>query len=318
MKRLLLCANPSASGFTGGMHRAVMSGLSRHFEVADEWPETAADTRAAAAAAAAEGYDLVAAMGGDGVVHHAAQGVGGTPTALAVIPAGTSNVFARLLGIPARPQKAVELICSQPGPRPMSAGALTLDHAPGLVESRVAAFAAGMGFDAEAMQRAEREPYRKNRFGQLHYARAALGAVWNGYAGQPPRLRVRSGERTAEAVAALVQLQDRYTFFGRMPLRLGNRLPDTATAAVFRSLPRRKIGSVMARAAAGMDLDRMEGVDIWEGVTSLTIAPLAEPEAAENPAPPVPAQADGELLGTPRKFSLAVQPDYLRVIRPPR
>ena len=62
----------------------------------------------------------------------------------------------------------------------------------------------------------------------------------------------------------------------------------------------------MARAAAGMDLDRMEGVDIWEGVTSLTIAPLAEPEAAENPAPPVPAQADGELLGTPRKFSLAV------------
>lgn len=316
MKRLLLCANPSASGFTGGRHRAVISELSRHFEVTNEWPQTAADTRAAAAAAAAEGYDLVVAMGGDGVVHHVAHGVGGTPAALGIIPAGTANVFARVLGIPTRPEAATAALCAQPRPRPMTAGVLTLDHAPGRVESRVAAFATGMGFDAEAVRRAEREPYRKYRFGHLHYARAALGAIWEGYAGRPPRLRVRTPDREAEAVAALVQLRDRYTFFGRMPLRLGNRAPETATVAVFRALPRRRIGTVLFRAAARRDLDRMEGVEIWEGVTSLTITRLAE-ESADEDGPP-PAQADGELLGTPRKLSLAVQPGYLRVIRPAR
>ncbi len=324
MKRLLLCANPSASGFTGGRHRAVISELSRHFEVVNEWPQTAADTRAAAAAAAAAGYDLVVAMGGDGVVHHAAHGVGGTPTALGIIPAGTANVFARVLGIPTRPERAAEAICAQPRPRPMTAGVLTLDHAPGRVESRVAAFATGMGFDAEAVRRAEREPYRKYRFGHLHYARAALGAIWEGYAGRPPRLRVRAPDREAEAVAALVQLRDRYTFFGRMPLRLGNRAPETATVAVFRTLPRRRIGAVLARAAARRDLDRIAGIEIWEGVTSLTITRLADPpeadpgtRPADEDAPP-PAQADGELLGTPRKLSLAVQPGYLRVISPAR
>lgn len=312
MKRLLLIANPAASGFTGGLHRTAASRLSRHFEVTAEWPKTAADTRQASAAAAADDFDLVVAMGGDGVVHHAANGIGGTRTALGIIPAGTTNVFARLAGIPAKPDEALTLLCRRPRPVPMAAGMLTLDHGEGRVESRIAAFSAGMGIDGETVRRAELEPYRKYLLGHLHYARATLSAAWEKYAEHPPGLIAETEGRSAPALTVLIQMQDRYSFFGRLPLQLGEHRPDAFTVLIVRSLPRRRILPLMLRALGGGSLARMEGIDIWEGVTSLAITP----EPAEN-APAIPAQADGELLGTPLKLSAAVRPGFLQVVRPP-
>ena len=67
------------------------------------------------------GFDAVVAVGGDGTVNEVAQGiVAGTSrqpsalrsqqTALGIIPMGSGNGFARHLGIPIRPQKALEMI----------------------------------------------------------------------------------------------------------------------------------------------------------------------------------------------------------------
>lgn len=50
--------------------------------------------------AARAGYDVVVAVGGDGTMSEAVNGVSGTETALGVIPAGTGNDLARTLGIP--------------------------------------------------------------------------------------------------------------------------------------------------------------------------------------------------------------------------
>lgn len=57
-----------------------------------------AAARAAASAAAAEGVELVIAVGGDGTVNACANGIGDAPTRLAVMPAGTANDLARILG----------------------------------------------------------------------------------------------------------------------------------------------------------------------------------------------------------------------------
>jgi len=51
--------------------------------------------------AAIEGYQAAFAIGGDGTVGHVASGLIGSQTALGVLPAGTSNVWARELGLPA-------------------------------------------------------------------------------------------------------------------------------------------------------------------------------------------------------------------------
>ncbi|GIK73460.1 MAG: diacylglycerol kinase [Chloroflexota bacterium] len=47
------------------------------------------------------GHQLVLAAGGDGTLHEVANGLLGSQTVLAVLPAGTTNCFARDLGLPA-------------------------------------------------------------------------------------------------------------------------------------------------------------------------------------------------------------------------
>ncbi|NIR41978.1 MAG: diacylglycerol kinase family lipid kinase, partial [Actinobacteria bacterium] len=48
------------------------------------------EARGVAADAATEGYDVVAAMGGDGIVHQVANGLLGGEAALGIVPAGTT------------------------------------------------------------------------------------------------------------------------------------------------------------------------------------------------------------------------------------
>jgi YegS/Rv2252/BmrU family lipid kinase len=50
--------------------------------------------------AADEACDVAVAVGGDGTINEACNGLAGTDTALAVLPAGTANVYAADVGIP--------------------------------------------------------------------------------------------------------------------------------------------------------------------------------------------------------------------------
>ena len=59
-----------------------------------------------AANAVAQGADVVLAWGGDGTINEIASAVIGTRAALAVIPAGSGNGFARELAIPWKPDEA--------------------------------------------------------------------------------------------------------------------------------------------------------------------------------------------------------------------
>jgi diacylglycerol kinase (ATP) len=66
--------------------------------------------------AAADGAGMVVAVGGDGTVGEVANGLVGTNVILGVIPAGTSNVWALQMGIPAlpawHPRKVVDRVLS--------------------------------------------------------------------------------------------------------------------------------------------------------------------------------------------------------------
>lgn len=185
MDRLLLVANPAASGFTGGLHRAVVRALSRRYAVEAVWPQSAEHARELADAAQGQGVGLVAAMGGDGIVHHVAQALVGTGTALALLPVGTTNVTARVLGLPRRPLAAARLIAGAHQVVPHPALKIDLQTSEGW-RIHWAVFAAGVGADAEVVARAETEPYRKYRFGGLHYARTTVATAWGCCGGGHP------------------------------------------------------------------------------------------------------------------------------------
>jgi len=56
------------------------------------------------------GFSHIVAMGGDGTINEVANGLQGSDTTLAVIPAGTGNDFIRMLGIPANPMLAIDTL----------------------------------------------------------------------------------------------------------------------------------------------------------------------------------------------------------------
>ena len=305
MERIVVISNPAASQFTGGAHRQVMRTLSKDRDVEAIWPSSAGEAAAASARAAKEGADIVVAMGGDGMVHHVMQGLIGSNTALAIVPAGTTNVAARWLGIPTKPEKAAALMTGVAQASPIGVVKLTLNRG-STTTTHHAMFAAGFGLDAEIVAEADKDPYRKYRFGSLHYAKTALGVGLRRFPSRKPHVTVKSGQRVAEAVAGVLQFREVYTYFGLIELKLGPARPDPMTALIIERLPRRRTPSIVGRALSRGDLGAVKGFTKWTAVTSLEIT--ADPE--------VGVQADGEYLGLVDGGTLEWAPDAISVLRP--
>lgn len=67
-----------------------------------------------AQAAQAAGAQTVLAIGGDGTAFEVARGLMGSQSALGVIPAGTGNDFVKTIGVPGKPETALDYILSHP------------------------------------------------------------------------------------------------------------------------------------------------------------------------------------------------------------
>ncbi len=68
------------------------------------------DATRAARQAAAEGFSVIVAVGGDGTVNEVASGLVDTDAAMGIVPSGSGNGLARSLGIPLRPSGALALL----------------------------------------------------------------------------------------------------------------------------------------------------------------------------------------------------------------
>ena len=305
MQTLLLIANPAASAFTGGLHRTVVAILRKTFDVEAAWPTNASEVEVMARKAAQRGTHVVAAMGGDGVVHHVVNGIAGSSTALGIIPAGTTNVLARILGLPSKPVAAARFLAK--GQPVIQIPLATVEVASGAATTiRYATFATGVGLDAEAVRVANLEPYRKYRFGGIHYARTAVSVVLGNFIGRKPHLRVTSGSRTADAVSVLVQIHAPYTYFGRFPLAVTRRHPEHLAALIIERISLIRVPSILIHAALGWDLGRVQGVQVWDDVRRLTI----------TADPPGFLQADGESLGEVTSVAITSAPRAVRAIAP--
>jgi diacylglycerol kinase family enzyme len=304
MDRIVVVANPSASQFTGGAHREVMSLLRKVATVEPLWPETTAAAQSRAAEAAESGADVVVAMGGDGIVHHVAQGLVGTDTALAIIPVGTTNVIARLLGIPSKPSKAARLIDDETmHTRQIGTAKMTLQR--GATETtHHAVFACGFGLDAAVVLEADKDPYRKYRFGSLHYARTAFGVALKDFPRRRPHVMVDIDDRHELASAALIQFRSVYTYFGSIPLRITPEQPEPMSVLTIGRVRRKRIPRIVTTLLRHGDLGTIPEWTVARHVKSVEL----------TADPPVAAQADGESLGMVDGGRVEWTPDSLRVV----
>ena len=128
------------------------------------WLETTVDDpgRAQTAQAVAEGVDLVVGAGGDGTVRVICSGLAGTGIPFGMVPAGTSNLLARNLGIP-RDEAAALRVAFDGVDKPIDLVRVTADGGP---EDHFAVMA-GVGIDAVIMQ--DTNPDLKKTVGSAAY-----------------------------------------------------------------------------------------------------------------------------------------------------
>ena len=96
------------------------------------------DATQIARSGAAEGFDLITAVGGDGTVNEVASGLINTNAILGIIPLGSGNGIARSLNIPVNVKKSIRLL--------LKSGSRKIDT--GLINDLPFIGVSGLGYDA--------------------------------------------------------------------------------------------------------------------------------------------------------------------------
>jgi YegS/Rv2252/BmrU family lipid kinase len=120
-----------------------------------------------ARAAVARGVEAVIASGGDGTLSAAAEAVINTDIPFGIISRGTANAFAKALNIPDTIAAACQTI--------LQGKTRKVDVA--YCNDRPMVLLAGIGFEAETVEKADRET--KNRFGMIAYILAGIQELQN-------------------------------------------------------------------------------------------------------------------------------------------
>lgn len=255
--------------------------------------------------AAASGTDVVVVLGGDGTLNEAANGLAGTDTALAPLPGGSTNVFARQLGLPDDPIEATGgLLDSLEQGRLVPIGL-------GVVNGRYFLFHVGVGFDAAVVAQVERRAALKRYAGHALFAYAGFDTWLRHYDRARPHFSVHhaDGAVVDDGYMTLVLNTNPYTYVGNRPFNLA---PDATldrplAVTTIRSLRSWSFLALMASAlGTGRRLRASRLVDYRADVSSLTIRGFG----------PFPYQVDGDYLGEVEALEFRHEPEVLRLVMP--
>jgi diacylglycerol kinase family enzyme len=259
------------------------------------------------------GTDVVVAFGGDGTVNEVVNGLltdgvhEGVP-ALGVVPAGSTNVFARALGLPTVPIEATGVVLEalRTGTRrPVSMGCVTQRGG-----DRYFVFAAGMGLDAAIVAGVEKQRNKGRRSTDLLYARVGVREFYR-IDRRHPRLRIElpDGTRYDDIFFAIVANTDPWTYIGNRPLRPTPEAGFDSGLAVY---ARRRMSTPgllisMARLAREEPKIGRRGAYVIHDLDGLTV--ISDE--------PMPVQVDGDYLGVQEKLEFHAAPRAVRVLVAP-
>src|SRR3954447_19045689 len=301
---MLVIVNPVATKMSDRVRGLVVYALQGRYDVTAAETEGKGHAIELCRSAAGKEYDAVVAFGGDGTVNEAANGLVGSPTALTCLPGGSNNVVAKLLGIPTDVVDATEHLLHMADrwePRSVDLG---------LVNGRYFMFAAGMGLDASVVERVDRNPRLKARFGPFYFVECAIVTFLARYVVNPPMLTVEVDGRATTGVSLFVQNAENYTYFNEraIPLVEGARLDSGSLAGVvlIRARPY-DVPSVTFRALSGAArIAASRAIDAFGA--------FGEAVARSVDGRPIPIQVDGDHIDDVVEARFAVAPGALHVV----
>jgi diacylglycerol kinase (ATP) len=286
-RRYPLIFNPSARSQKGSRTRQFLMQHANRFALyATNSGEEATDL---ARRFARDGEPVVIAAGGDGTLNAVVSGLAGSRTAIGVMPAGTMNVFARELGIPANSlDKALEVIDQG------------LIREIDLFSANDAPFVqmAGVGFDAMVIEETKWET--KKLLGPLAYLLSAVKVLGE----KPPLMEVITNDgRREKGVAVLCGNGSLYG--GQFKLfRNASNLDSKLDVIVFKESGYRLVIDALHGIAQG-------GIDL----AASTCYFQTEAFTVKSDRP-VPVEIDGELLGRFQEVRFRETATRLRVLAP--
>ena len=339
--RALVVVNPAATTTSAGMRDVLVDALDSELKIDVVQTGHRGHARELGAQAAADGIDLVIAVGGDGTVNEVVNGLltdgpaPGLPT-LAVVPGGSTNVFSRALGRSRDPAEATaEIIDSLRADRTRTISLGTVSAtgtstaavtgvAPGAAEAVAEAdadqdagewtaprwfvFAAGFGFDADVIARVEARRAQGRRSTGSLYVREATSAFFFGRERQRPAMTLRvPGEPDVEELfLCLVSNVSPWTYLGARPVNPTPQASFETGLDVF-ALGRTSTVRMLRALRQTMRPEpalRGPGLHVRHDLAELSLSAVR----------PQGWQVDGEHLGTATGVRIQNVPDALRVV----
>jgi diacylglycerol kinase family enzyme len=303
-RRMLVIVNPYATTVSDRLKNLVVYALRGTYEVTAIETEARHHATELCREAAAEGYDVVVAFGGDGTVNEAANGLVGTGIPLTCLPGGRANVFCRMLGIPTDVVDATEhllRIADAFEPRVVDLGRLN---------DRYFAFSAGVGLDADVVQKVDARPQLKARLGEWFYTWTALRTFHRRYLLHPPRLMAVVGSEQAVGISAIIQNGSPYTYFGDRPVRMAQGT----------ELDSGELTGIVLERASVIDLPTI----VWRALSERAalpdhrrvrgFGPVRELQVRSCDARPLSLQVDGDYIGEASEAAFSLRPGGLAVV----
>ena len=314
--RALLVVNPKATTTSERTRDVLVRALRSAVDLTVEYTTRRGHAATLARAAAESGVDLVVTLGGDGTVNEAVNGLMTAPTALAelhgpraqrlpalaVVPGGSTNVFARALGLPRDWADGTSVILD--GLRDGRHRVIGLGRA----DDRYFTFAAGMGLDAAVVRRVEQARLRGRTSTPALYMRATIGQFFTGDDRRTPPLSVeRPGEPTVSDLGTvIVQNTAPWTYLGDRPI---NPNPDASFDRGLDLLALRRL-AVLSTTRSFAQLASRPGHPQGKQVLRLH----DQDEFTVVATRPQAFQLDGDYLGERQKVHFVSVPEALRVI----
>ncbi|MDQ2649539.1 MAG: diacylglycerol kinase family lipid kinase [Actinomycetota bacterium] len=303
--RVLLLVNPFASSVTARSRVVIQKALSADHDVTLVETNRRGHATRLAQSAAASGAQVIVTLGGDGTLNEVANGLAGTGCALAALPGGSTNVFARTIGLPNDPIEATGQLLD----------ALDRGHIErvglGTVNGRYFLFHLGIGFDAAVVSQVERRANLKRYAGHPLFVYAALATWMRHYDRTKPRFAVRFGDGSVvdDAYFGICLNTNPYTYLGNRPLNIapeatldrGLAMLSVRTLQFGRTM--RVIGSALA---GGRHLRSSRWTDHRVDLDQITIEGYG----------PFPYQVDGDYLGETDRLEIRHVPEILDLVRP--